>query len=618
MLWLDQALKLLGLVPKPEAGLRVQSEAADTPGADVSRGLTPEHVDRVMAAANAGETMEYCRLAMELEEKNWDIAQAVATRRQALAGLEWEVEAAGEGKGTDETDETDSRAEEIAQAAEGMLRSAQPPVGTELVSFEQGLFGGLASALLPGVACAELCWSKGGAELLGMQPIEARHLIFRDETGRLLGRPRLVTTGAPNGLELPLGKFAMHFHQPRAGARCRGGLIRPLAWLHCFQNVNIKDLLTFVERYGMPFLVVKVSPDSWAAQRSMWNRLVRSFGPGGGGVVTENVQTELLQAANTTGDVYFRLLEYCGEAITRVVLGQTATSSEGGGWSKDGAQSAVRQDILEADCRALAETVRTEILRPWTAWNYGPNAPTPRFRLKCEPPEDLKATAETVAALYSAGLEWDAEEASERTGLKLTRKAPPPPPPPVFGGALPQTPPGSRGSPDPTGMDAAAGTPGDGRAAAAPAAEPSTAEEGEEDAVGLMAEGGNGFVVEPAGGPMAPAAGPSVAQHPADAIAAAVARQVTASRGLDDWFAPVRIAVEAALRGLADGGNADVGDDWSTRRAQHLRARLERLLAQMPELLAQVDGTEFAEALQAACMVAYTDGFKAEADKITP
>jgi hypothetical protein len=84
-------------------------------------------------------------------------------------------------------------------------------------------------------------------------------------------------------------------------------------------------------------------------------------------------------------------------------------------------------------------------------------------------------------------------------------------------------------------------------------------------------------------------------------VAEQAARQVTESRGLSDWFAPVRIAVEAALRGEPDEAT--------------LRARLEALLGQLPELARQVDGSEFAAALQAACMAAYADGFDLEAAK---
>lgn len=46
----------------------------------------------------------------------------------------------------------------------------------------------------------------------------------------------------------------------------RGGLVRPLAWLHCFLNVNIKDLLSFIESYAMPGDLAKVSDSAFESE----------------------------------------------------------------------------------------------------------------------------------------------------------------------------------------------------------------------------------------------------------------------------------------------------------------------------------------------------------------
>lgn len=416
-------------VKAPRPGVYVERESADAYTFGESRELTPEKVDAILMAANSGDTERQAKLSGEIEEHDWDIAQAVQTRRLAVAGLKWSIEPT--------EDDDDPKAEEISEAAEAMLRAVRYDGTDELASFAGALCGGLQGALLPGFAVLELVWGKGGQELQGLQEIEPRHFIFRDETGRLLSRPRLRTTAEPNGVDLAHGKFVVHYAQARPGARCRGGLIRPLAWLHCFSRVNMIDLLTFIERYGMPFVVAKVGQEAYATERTKLKALVRAFGPAGGAVLSEHVETELLQASNTSGDVYFRLLQYVGDAVTKVVLGQLATAGEAGGFSKGGEQGKVRQDLLEADCRALEETVRTQILRPWVMWNYGPTAPIPRLHLHSEPPEDVKATADTAAALYNAGLEWDEEEASERMGMKLTRKAPAPAP--VFGAPPPMT-----------------------------------------------------------------------------------------------------------------------------------------------------------------------------------
>jgi len=239
----------------------------------------------------------------------------------------------------------------------------------------------------------------------------------------------LVTEDEPNGIDLAPFKFAVHRHRSRAGAMCRGGLIRPLCWLDVFQRMaGVKDLLTFIERYGMPFLLAKVDEDSWKSERYTLMNLVKNFGPSGGGVFSKAVEAEFLQASNSTGDVYFKLLEYTGDAITKLILGQTASSGDGGGLSGDNAQDRVRQDILESDCRPIEGTARAQVIRPWVVLNHGDKAPIPQLRLRCEPPENRKEEAEIVSTL-SQSWDLDPDEVKAKTGYTVRPKAAPSPQP---------------------------------------------------------------------------------------------------------------------------------------------------------------------------------------------
>ena len=397
-------------VTQPAPGSQIQWESSDRASTDVSRALTPAKVDSILRSANGGSTEQQSSLSIELEEKSWDIFQAIQTRRLAVSGQQWEI--------LPPTGDETPRAKEIAEETEAMLR-ATPAYGDQFSTFMECFFFDLQSALLPGFAISELVWGKdGGDQLYGCQFIEQRHFTFADSQS-----PLLVTTDHPSGIELEPGKFIKHYHRARAGARCRGGIIRPLAWLHCFAVNGIKWLMTHIERYGMPFLVAKVGSESYKTERQKLASLVQNFGPAGGGVFTDAVELEMLQAANVTGDVYFKLLEYSGDAITKVVLGQTASSGDSAGMSNGDAQSQVRQDILEADCAGLENTA-DQVIRPRTGWKYGPDAPVPRLHIKCEPPEDLVAKATTAKTLNEAGLEWDADEASEVFGMKLTRRPP--------------------------------------------------------------------------------------------------------------------------------------------------------------------------------------------------
>jgi len=370
---------------------------------NIGRGLDPETVDRIMRAADAGDTQEMAALSETIDDRSFSIGAALDVRRAAIAATEWRLV-----PGDDS-----AQAEDIATSAEQMLRAI---VGTDtLLDYTTMVQMELGSALLPGFACPEIVWADNGERVSGFQSVPARHFTFRETQV-----PRLITRETPQGMDLPDGKFCLHWHRAKGGAATRGGLVRACAWIRCFESTNYKDLLRFIERYGMPFLVAKVDEQSWKSERSVLKNIVRNFGPDGGAVLSRNSELELLQAGNNLGDVYFRLLDHLRAAAERLVLGQTGTSGEGG-WSNNGAQHLVRMDIRASDCGQIAPTVRNRILVHWTAWNYGPKAAVPRVQYDCKPPKDSAAEATVIATLGNAGWDLDPEQVEASTGYKVTR-----------------------------------------------------------------------------------------------------------------------------------------------------------------------------------------------------
>ena len=63
-------------------------------------------------------------------------------------------------------------------------------------------------------------------------------------------------------------------------------------------------------------------------------------------------------------DLYERLARYCDEQISKAVLGQTLTSDSGGGsYAQSKTHNEVRHDLTVADCKALASTLRRDLIR---------------------------------------------------------------------------------------------------------------------------------------------------------------------------------------------------------------------------------------------------------------
>lgn len=364
---------------------------------------TPANVSRILEAANEGDIAELAVAAREIQERNWEVIMAMQVRKSALTGLEWGIEP-GDGR---------PASKEAAEAFETALKSSGGESG--ILSFHD-IIDHLMDAVVAPLSAAEIVWGAGGS-LIGFRPIGAWHFTFRgSET------PLLATDEEPLGIPLPPAKFIVHTHGG-AGDPARAGLIRTLIWLHVFQNYPVKDLVSFVERYGMPFVVAKVDRNAWENERGVMRNLIRSFGPNGGGVFTKSTELELLQASNAGGDVYFKLLEYTSRAITKVILGQLASSSESSGLSGGDAQTRVRDDLLEADARAIESTIRVQLATPWTKFNFGDTASVPVLKFRNSAPEDRAVFAGIVETLHRAGLDADPAEISARFGVSLTRTA---------------------------------------------------------------------------------------------------------------------------------------------------------------------------------------------------
>lgn len=381
---------------------RAVHEIVDRYSSSLRGELNPVEIRDIMERADNGSPADLCRLASELEEKNWDIRNSMSTRINALLGCDRDV--------IPPPGDTSPEGMKIARHFHETLCRAGELNGFD--TFED-LLEDLSHAVIAPFAVSEIIWD--GAELLGFRNIPGHHFTFYDSL-----EPKLITQDHPEGIALPPNKFLIHRHNRTGGDICRGGLIRTLAWLHCFQSYPMKDWLAFAERFGMPFIVAKLDRTAYEKDRNAVQKAIRNFGPRGGGVFSKSMEIELLQAgANNSSTVYEAIISHISDAITKVILGQLASSGRSSGLSGGDAQSKVRQDLLEADAKKMEATIRSGLAAPWTAYHYGPSAPVPVLRFRVEPPEDLQAFAQTLEALHQAGFCADPDEIGKRFGIQL-------------------------------------------------------------------------------------------------------------------------------------------------------------------------------------------------------
>lgn len=354
-----------------------------------SQGLTPERLASIFREADHGDLQRQAELFEEMEEKDAHLASVLQTRKLAVAGLEWEVTAAS-GDGADE-----AAAAFVREAVEG------------IENWEEALVD-LLDAAAKGFSVAEIIWEVAGRKAIvrRLKWLHQKMFTFSappSEGGRLAEAPRLLTDQEPAwGEALIPNKFVVHRYRGRSGSAPRAGLLRPCAYMYLFKNYTIKDWVIFNERFAMPMRVGKFGPGTSEADRKTLRSAVFNLGADAAAVISDSTVIELLEAKgrSASAEVYERLVDFCDRSMSKAVLGHTGSAeSTPGRLGSEGEARAVRRDLLEADARALARTIRAQLIRPLVEFNFGPGARLPLFRFVHEDDSDLKALAETYGAL---------------------------------------------------------------------------------------------------------------------------------------------------------------------------------------------------------------------------
>lgn len=373
-------------LPKPERREVTVAQVTDNYSSYPSNGLTPQRLAEIFREADGGDVLRQAELFEEMEEKDPHLLSQLQTRKLAVTGLDFEVIPFGD----------EPRDKEIAEFIEEQLRGIE---GFEDVEMD------LLDAIGKGFAVSEILWSYDEGRVV-VQEIKSRHQkrFFWDSQD---GSFRVRTEEHPEGITLPPNKMIVHRYKAKSGHTSRAGVLRVVAWMYLFKNYDVKDWVSFAEIYGLPLRLGKYAPgSSQKDQDELMNALVR-IGADAAGIIPEGTSIEFITTDRSAStDLYERLARYCDEQISKAVLGQTLTSDSGGGsYAQSKTHNDVRKDLNIADCKALASTLRRDLIRPLCLFNFGEERRIPHIRFDCEEAEDLEQAANVLATLIDrAGL----------------------------------------------------------------------------------------------------------------------------------------------------------------------------------------------------------------------
>ena len=376
--------KKKGLKPvklkRPEVRELAAARVTDRYSEYPSDGLTPVRLAEIFREADAGDVLWQMELFEEMEEKDPHLFSQLQTRKNAVTGLDFEIIPFGD----------EPRDRETADFVREQISSIE---GFEDVETD------LLDAIGKGFAVSEIMWDYDDGHVV-VREIRNRHQkrFFWDGTDDSF---RVRTEEAPEGTLLPQNKFIVHRYRARSGHAARAGILRVVAWMYLFKNYDLKDWISFAEVYGLPLRLGRYQPGASAEEKAALMQALVQIGADAAGIIPDGTSIDFITTEkSSSADLYERLARYCDEQVSKAILGQTLTSDSGGGsYAQSRTHNEVRHDLTVADCKALASTLRRDLLRPLCIFNFGEDRRIPYIRFDCGESQDLTQTAEILGTL---------------------------------------------------------------------------------------------------------------------------------------------------------------------------------------------------------------------------
>lgn len=208
------------------------------------------------------------------------------------------------------------------------------------------------------------------------------------------------------------------------------GLAHALYWPCFFKRNGIKFWLIFLEKFGMPTAIAKLTEGQIENKetRAKAVAMLRSIATDAGVVVPRDDKgesiVELLEAARSGAVDYESMKAAMDAAISKIVVGQTMTTDNGSSRAQGEVHERVAQRIVEADSDLLCGSFNQGPVRWWTEWNF-PGATPPRVYRHTEPEQDLDKRAERDTRIYALGYEPDEAYIEETYGKGWRKKQAP-------------------------------------------------------------------------------------------------------------------------------------------------------------------------------------------------
>jgi len=363
-----------------------------------SIGLSPQELAMILRDAEDGDAERYLALASDLERKYPHYASVLGTRKRQVAQLDVKIDAASDS------------AEHIAHADFVRTWVKRPDFEIEAI--------GALDAIGKGFSVLETIWNT-----LPTSWVPGR-LKWKDQRWFQFDRIdretlRLRSDSNPDGEDLAPGRFVVHRHYAMSGLTIQAGVAWICAWPWMFQNFSIKDWASFAETYGQPLRLGKYPAGASPDERRALLRAVADIAGDAAAIIPDAMSIDFKEVkGGGDGAVFKNLAEYMDRQVSKVVLGQTATTDAiAGGHAVGREHDKVREDIERSDAKQLAGTLQRDVVNWMVALNFGPQEAYPTLTIGRPEQQNVELMLKVATAIADRGGRVSVSQLRDAGGL---------------------------------------------------------------------------------------------------------------------------------------------------------------------------------------------------------
>lgn len=353
-------------------------------------GLTPSKLAHLLIAAEQGDIVQQSELAENMEERDPHLFAELSKRKNAVCSLGFRL--------ITSDNATDAEKEVAAIINDEIF----PSLDLYTLIFD------LMDALLKAFSCVELEWLYSDS----LWKVQTHHRPADWFTVDQNNRDKLLLRNLGMGEELVEGGWIVHKHKSKSGYLARQGLVRVLVWPFLFKNYSLRDLMEFLEVYGLPTGIGKYPANATDKEKNTLLNALVNIGHNARGIIPDGMAIEFLEAAEGNGDPFKIMIEWAENAMSKAILGGTLTSNADGG-TKTNALGNVHEralwNLVVSDALKLEATITKELVyRLAVANNPNPSVKIRPgqilFKFNTQDPTDDESLSNTLKKLVDMGL----------------------------------------------------------------------------------------------------------------------------------------------------------------------------------------------------------------------